>query len=127
MRRSVDRALATLAAEITGIGQGFVLTTPLQLASATATLSEYGRHFKPHIVASTQQYDDIELTPVPLEPQADTPVEDLHHWRSVMNAMREVVNGKSGTAGTLRSHCLRARSGPRQGHGPYTSANGTPP
>ena len=83
---------------ITGIGQGFVLTTPLQLASATATLSEYGRHFKPHIVASTQQYDDIELTPVPLEPQADTPVEDLHHWSSVINAMREVVHGKRGTA-----------------------------
>jgi penicillin-binding protein 2 len=83
---------------ITGIGQGFVLTTPIQLASATATLSEYGRHFKPHIVASTQQYDDIELTPVPVEPLADTPVEDLHHWSSVINAMREVVHGKRGTA-----------------------------
>jgi penicillin-binding protein 2 len=83
---------------ITGIGQGFVLTTPIQLASATATLSEYGRHFKPHIVASTQQYDDIELTPVPVEPLEDTPVEDLHHWSSVINAMREVVHGKRGTA-----------------------------
>ena len=83
---------------ITGIGQGFVLTTPIQLASATATLSEYGRHFKPHIVASTQQYDDIELTPVPVEPLADTPVGDLHHWSSVINAMREVVHGKRGTA-----------------------------
>jgi len=83
---------------ITGIGQGFVLTTPIQLASATATLSEYGRHFKPHIVASTQQYDDIELTPVPVEPLADTPVEDLHHWSSVIDAMREVVHGKRGTA-----------------------------
>jgi len=83
---------------ITGIGQGFMLTTPIQLASATATLSKYGRQLKPHIVASTQQYDDIELTPVPVEPLADTPVGDLHHWTSVINAMREVVHGKRGTA-----------------------------
>ncbi|MGI9320225.1 MAG: penicillin-binding protein 2, partial [Thiogranum sp.] len=83
---------------IAGIGQGFMLTTPIQLASATATLSKYGRQLKPHIVASTQQYDDIELTPVPVEPLADTPVGDLHHWTNVINAMREVVHGKRGTA-----------------------------
>jgi len=83
---------------IAGIGQGFMLTTPIQLASTTATLSKFGRHLKPHIVASTQQYDDIELTPVPVEPLADTPVEDLHHWTIVINAMREVVHGKRGTA-----------------------------
>jgi len=83
---------------ITGIGQGFMLTTPVQLASATATLSEYGRRLKPRIVASTQQYDDIELTPVPFEPLADIPVEETHHWITVINAMREVVHGKRGTA-----------------------------
>ena len=83
---------------IAGIGQGFMLTTPLQLASATATLSKYGRHLKPHIVASTQQYDDIELTPVDVEPMSDTPVEHRHHWSSVISAMREVVHGKRGTA-----------------------------
>jgi penicillin-binding protein 2 len=83
---------------IAGIGQGFMLTTPLQLASATATLSKYGRHLKPHVVASTQQYDDIELTPVDVEPMSDTPVEHQHHWSSVISAMREVVHGKRGTA-----------------------------
>ncbi|MGD2074375.1 MAG: penicillin-binding protein 2, partial [Gammaproteobacteria bacterium] len=52
---------------ITGIGQGFVLATPVQLASATATLASYGRRLKPHIVASTQEYDDPELTPMAME------------------------------------------------------------
>jgi penicillin-binding protein 2 len=83
---------------IAGIGQGFMLTTPVQLASATATLSQIGHRLTPHIVASTQRYDDIELTPVPIEPLADTPVEDPHHWTRVIDAMREVVHGKRGTA-----------------------------
>jgi penicillin-binding protein 2 len=83
---------------IAGIGQGFMLTTPVQLASATATLSQIGHRLTPHIVASTQRYDDIELTPAPLEPLADMPVEDPHHWTQIIDAMREVVHGKRGTA-----------------------------
>jgi penicillin-binding protein 2 len=83
---------------ISGIGQGFVLTTPVQLASATATLSKYGLRMKPHIVASTQKYDDSELSPVAKEPVLDITVEDRHNWDVVIDAMREVVHGKRGTA-----------------------------
>jgi penicillin-binding protein 2 len=83
---------------ITGIGQGFVLTTPVQLASATATLARYGHRLKPHIVASTQKYDDPELTPLAVETLLDMPIEDRQHWNEVINAMREVVHGKHGTA-----------------------------
>ncbi len=83
---------------ITGIGQGFVLTTPVQLASATATLARYGHRLKPHIVASTQKYDDPELTPLTVETVLDIRVEDRHHWIDVIDAMREVVHGKRGTA-----------------------------
>jgi penicillin-binding protein 2 len=83
---------------ISGIGQGFVLTTPVQLASATATLSKYGLRMKPHIVASTQKYDDSELSPVASEPVLDITIEDRHHWDVVIDAMREVVHGKRGTA-----------------------------
>ena len=35
---------------ITGIGQGFTLTTPLQLASATATLATRGLRLQPQLV-----------------------------------------------------------------------------
>ena len=83
---------------ITGIGQGFVLTTPVQLASATATLSKYGHRVKPHIVASTQPYDDPELSPVAVETVIDMPIEDRHNWDAIIHAMREVVHGKRGTA-----------------------------
>jgi len=83
---------------ISGIGQGFMLTTPIQLASATATLSKYGRRMKPHIVASTQKYDDPELSPIAREPVLDMTVEDRHDWEVVIDAMREVVHGRHGTA-----------------------------
>ena len=83
---------------IAGIGQGFVLTTPIQLASATATLSKYGLRMQPHIVASTQEYDDPELSPVPNEAVLDIPIEDRGHWDTIINAMHEVVHGRRGTA-----------------------------
>ncbi len=83
---------------IAGIGQGFVLTTPIQLASATATLSKYGLRMQPHIVASTQEYDDPELSPVPNEAVLDIAIEDRGHWDTIINAMHEVVHGRRGTA-----------------------------
>ena len=83
---------------ITGIGQGFVLTTPIQLASATATLSKYGQRLRPHVVASTQLGDDYELVPTESVTVIDIPIEDRVHWDEVIHAMREVVHGRRGTA-----------------------------
>ena len=83
---------------IAGIGQGFVLTTPLQLASSTTTLARYGNRKKPHVVASTQIYGDIELTPLPVAPEPDIPIENRQHWNDVIHGMHEVVQGKRGTA-----------------------------
>jgi penicillin-binding protein 2 len=83
---------------ITGIGQGFMLATPLQLANATAALSKYGQHMQPHIVASTQVSDDPELTPIPNDPDRYIPVADREHWHAVIEAMHDVVQGAHGTA-----------------------------
>ena len=84
---------------ITGIGQGFVLTTPMQLASATATLSIYGQRMKPHIVASTQTGDDIRAGACRQSSRVlDIPIENRENWNAVIQSMREVVHGKRGTA-----------------------------
>ena len=37
-----------------GIGQGYFLVTPLQLASAVATLASGGERLRPRVVASIQ-------------------------------------------------------------------------
>lgn len=86
---------------ITGIGQGFMLTTPLQLANITATLSMYGRRTQPNMIYAIQDVADKEhqlTSPRPLDP---VPVGQLGNWESIINAMQLVVNSPKGTAHRL--------------------------
>ncbi|WP_177418313.1 penicillin-binding protein 2 [endosymbiont of Lamellibrachia barhami] len=86
---------------ITGIGQGYFLTTPLQLASATATLANRGQRIRPRMVESidlpdgTRQVTQMESTQL-------TQV-DPEHWEQVIHAMQQVVEGMRGTARRIRS------------------------
>jgi penicillin-binding protein 2 len=75
-----------------------MLATPIQLASATATLSKFGQRRKPHIVFATQQPDESGLTPLQIATIPDAPIKDRQHWDIVIDAMREVVHGQWGTA-----------------------------
>jgi penicillin-binding protein 2 len=74
-----------------GIGQGYVLATPLQLAVAAATLANRGVRHVPRIVQSIGG----EAVDVPLAPIV---VSNERHWDTVIDAMREVVHGARGTA-----------------------------
>lgn len=83
---------------ITGIGQGFTLATPLQLAMATATLSTRGVRLRPQVVLrrdeSTTQ-SSVDLVPETL----DTVTPNLeNNWQTVIDAMADVVHGPKGTA-----------------------------
>ncbi len=88
---------------ITGIGQGYFLTTPLQLASATATLATRGLYIHPRVVASIQRPDGSgEFEPT--RPQAEQlAVVDPANWDQVISAMIDVVEGSRGTARRIRS------------------------
>lgn len=83
---------------ITGIGQGYSLITPLQLAASTATLANYGRRIKPHIVGSMRNTNSGEVTL--LEPQYDTAVEikQRDNWDRIIKAMTSAVHHWRGTA-----------------------------
>ncbi len=86
---------------ITGIGQGFMLTTPLQLANITATLSMYGRRTQPNMIYAIQDAADKEhqlISPKPLEP---VPVGQLGNWETIIKAMQLVINSPKGTAHRL--------------------------
>lgn len=83
---------------IAGIGQGFVLTTPLQLATAVATISEYGLRKKPRMIyamqdANEEKYHIIE--PVSLE---SVPIAKKSNWQTIIEAMKKVVTDTHGTA-----------------------------
>ncbi|WP_126453059.1 penicillin-binding protein 2 [Sulfuriflexus mobilis] len=83
---------------ITGIGQGFTLTTPLQLASATATLAMHGQRVQPNVLHATQASADSE--PVLRETTYLKPIElkDPAHWHRIIHAMTRVMHSERGTA-----------------------------
>ncbi len=83
---------------ITGIGQGFMLTTPLQLAAATAMLANRGEVFRPQILRATQATSGGELMmQAPLH-TAKVPLSDPANWDVVIGAMQDVVHDPGGTA-----------------------------
>ena len=77
---------------IAGIGQGFNLTTPLQLAHATAILANKGTAYKPLLVSKIDQHQRSSERSPPIK------LNDPKHWGIVIDAMRAVVSGARGTA-----------------------------
>jgi penicillin-binding protein 2 len=83
---------------ITGIGQGFFLATPLQLAKAVATLANRGLRIRPSIVRAEQEAGSNALLPHSMQVEETITVNDPANWDTVINAMVDVVNSPRGTA-----------------------------
>lgn len=83
---------------IAGIGQGSVLTTPLQLAAATATLANDGRMIIPHLAYETR--DPITGRKHVLKHSNGNRVSFYRPdiWQTIEKAMESVVHGDRGTA-----------------------------
>ena len=83
---------------ITGIGQGFMLVTPLQLATATAALSLNGKQQRPQMIYAMQdpKIEILNLRP----PKALNKIEIIQprNWNIVQQAMKGVVHSLHGTA-----------------------------
>ncbi len=83
---------------IAGIGQGFWVVTPLQLAQATAMLANGGLRVKPHLLRASQSGFDappvIEPIAAPGEPALSRPA----HLAAVAESMVAVLHGPTGTA-----------------------------
>jgi penicillin-binding protein 2 len=82
---------------ITGIGQGYMLVTPVQLAHAGATFAARGQRFTPRLLIGTEnavtrevQYND----PVTL---SAIPEQDPAHWQVVIDGMVGVVTDPRST------------------------------
>jgi penicillin-binding protein 2 len=83
---------------ITGIGQGFFLTTPIQLAAATAALANGGRMLQPQIVHAEQEADSDELIPHQPKLLETITINEQQNWDHVIAAMTDVVHSARGTA-----------------------------
>ncbi|MFA7553711.1 MAG: penicillin-binding protein 2 [Spongiibacteraceae bacterium] len=77
-----------------GIGQGYLLATPMQLATSMVAMANRGKHFTPRFL-QRRGGDDV---PVPELP----PIEVSEaNWDTVIEAMKQVVHGRRGTANRM--------------------------
>lgn len=83
---------------ITGIGQGFWVTTPLQLAQATAMLANGGHRIHPHLLRASQSGFDEPAVPEPGISPDPTTVASPENLAAVTEAMVAVLHGPTGTA-----------------------------
>jgi len=77
-----------------GIGQGYMLASPLQLAVATSVMASRGQRRVPRLVMAVNG----EAAPAPTLEPLQAPAA---YWDAVFDGMREVVHGRGGTAKAL--------------------------
>ncbi|PIZ03724.1 MAG: penicillin-binding protein 2 [Gammaproteobacteria bacterium CG_4_10_14_0_8_um_filter_38_16] len=82
---------------LAGIGQGYILVTPIQLAAATATISEHGVRFQPNILLKLQQPNGKMTTIAPIQ---EKPIIEKtpHSFSTVIEGMQDVISDPEGTA-----------------------------
>jgi penicillin-binding protein 2 len=83
-----------------GIGQGFMVATPIQIASATAALAARGHYYNPRM-ANTIGDKPAEFD----EGRGDERnivLKDQRNWERMVNAMKKVITDSKGTARRLR-------------------------
>jgi penicillin-binding protein 2 len=84
---------------VAGIGQGFVLTTPLQLATMTARMVNGGKPVLPHLARDVVTRGEL----VQRQAETYTPIGvNPRHLKLVMDAMTKVTQDPSGTAFAAR-------------------------
>jgi len=81
-----------------GIGQGYVLITPLQLASSVATLSKKGMRMRPRIVKELENPNTKQIQDIPPYEEPRVPIRDEADWDEIISAMKDVVHHWHGTA-----------------------------
>jgi penicillin-binding protein 2 len=83
---------------IAGIGQGYMLATPLQLAHAAAAIAMRGQRFRPRLVKSIRDARTGEVRELPPEPLPAVKVDDPAYWDVIIGGMVGVTNDPWGTA-----------------------------
>lgn len=86
---------------IAGIGQGFNVVTPVQLANAVVTLVNGGVRYEPRVLFASKQPGDVRAKRITAPVALQVPVKDKQNWQLVLNGMDRVINGVFGTARSI--------------------------
>ena len=82
---------------IAGIGQGYMLATPLQLAHVAATISTRGKRFAPRVVRGVRNSVTGQVTELPPRELPEVKVKDPTSWDVIIGGMVGVTS-PGGTA-----------------------------
>jgi penicillin-binding protein 2 len=80
-----------------GIGQGYMLATPMQLAHAVSGIASRGQIFKPRLVTAVRPAGSSEATPRPVLPEPSLTAVTAEQWSVIVEGM-ELATGPGGTA-----------------------------
>ena len=83
---------------ITGIGQGYLLVTPLQLAYATASLANRGHAIRPRLLRGLEDPGSGVITHPTQRRGSSIKNKDSSHWDQVIAGMESVLHSSRGTA-----------------------------
>ncbi len=81
-----------------GIGQGYMTTTPLQLAHMVSTIALRGQRLRPHILLATEEAATGKISNLPNEALPEVKLSNDQYWDWVIEAMEDVTNAPHGTA-----------------------------
>lgn len=98
---------------IAGIGQGYMLTTPIQLASATATLASKGKKIQPRLVKELLTADGVSIA-LELPRISSVKLKRPGNWDIMHHYMGRVLHGTWGTA-RLTGYGLRYKMAGKTG------------
>lgn len=112
------------------IGQGFMSTTPLQLAHAVAIIAKRGLGYQPHLVQKKVLANNTINIQKPI-PENPVILKDKKYWETVINAMQDVIKNPQGTAhkhfGTGFPYTIAGKTGGAQlYHHKYNREGATP-
>ncbi len=88
---------------IVGIGQGYFLATPLELASSTATLAAKGIRHAPRILQAIQTSERKKPVPILPTKKQRVPIANIHNWNHIIDAMTKVIDSPKGTAKVIHT------------------------
>ncbi|WP_434135656.1 penicillin-binding protein 2 [Pseudomonas luteola] len=97
---------------ILGIGQGYMQTTPLQLAQVTSLIATHGKWIRPHLAKTIENQKPVDPNPMP-----DILLKDPANWERVTQSMEAVVHAARGTAhkmGATAAYRIAGKSGTAQ-------------
>jgi penicillin-binding protein 2 len=98
-----------------GIGQGYNLVTPMQLAAATAALANGGIGYRPHLVREVQDSASGAKRSITPEVSVNNPL-NPQHFELVRNAMIAVTlpGGTAAQAGAGAAYTIAGKTGTAQ-------------